>query len=80
MLSRTYRRMSFYLTLKLIEKFTEFSNLNVSAQTLMQSGIKAVCKTRDFVLKSVFFEETDRSAVDRLRKNASRKGDRLKSA
>ena len=46
MLSRTYRHISFYLALKLIEKFTEFSNLNVQALSLMQSGIEAVCKTR----------------------------------
>ena len=46
MLSRTYRRMSFYFALESIQKLTEFSNLNVQALSLLQSGIEAVCKTR----------------------------------
>ena len=47
----------FYLALKPVEKLAEFSNLNVPALYLMRSGIEAICKTRDFVLKSVFFEK-----------------------
>ena len=59
-----------YLALELIEKLTEFSNLNVQALYLMRSGIEAVCKTRGFCAeKGVFFEETDRSATDRIQRN-----------
>ena len=33
------------LALELNKKLTEFSNLNVQARSLMQSGLEAICKT-----------------------------------
>ena len=64
-----YLTKSFYLALELNEQLTEFSNLNVQALSLMRSRVEVFRKTRGSCAEKRVFEETDRSATDRIHKN-----------